>query len=244
MLTAFMFSWPAHAASKDAKDTSKKDAPKKAKEARPPSFHAVGLGSVRKVPYSQEGDPAGALPGETELKVRPLVVDTRVRDWTTGDAHDVTERSFTVRRAMRINDALPTDKGEHWVWQRGPWLLVDRTTGHITPLKLPDYNPSVSDVIWFRDYAAYCGLTASGRELYAVVAQIAVRKPLVSKKLGPWDSNATHAAAACVPATWQREPLRITFQATGLAPTAFDLMGTSAALVESGDDDTAPAASQ
>jgi hypothetical protein len=48
------------------------------------------------------------------------------------------------------------------VWQRGPWLLVDRVTGHVVVLKLPDYDPSVSQVSWFRDYAAYCGITASG----------------------------------------------------------------------------------
>ncbi len=69
------------------------------------------------------------------------------------------------------------------MWQRGPWLLVDRVTGHVTALKLPDYDPGVSQVSWFRDYAAYCGLTASGKSLYAVVAQIAARKPVLAKKL-------------------------------------------------------------
>ena len=61
-----------------------------------------------------------------ELKVRPLMVDGKVKEWTTGEAHDVTDRSFAVRRAVRLNDALPADHGERWVWQRGPWLLVDR----------------------------------------------------------------------------------------------------------------------
>ena len=77
----------------------------------------------------------------------------------------------------------PASSSAHWVWQRGPWLLVDRVTGHIAALKLPDYDPSVSQVIWFRDYAAYCGVTASGKSLYAVVAQLAVRKPVLAKKL-------------------------------------------------------------
>lgn len=117
----------------------------------------MALGAVRTVPYSVEGDPAGARPDETKLRVRPLVVDGKVKDWTTGDVHEVTERSFTVRRAIRLNDALPTDKGEHWVWQRGPWVLIDRASGKITALRLPEYDPAVSDVIWFRDLAAYCG---------------------------------------------------------------------------------------
>lgn len=219
----------------------KKDAdPNKPKPAKPPRVHAVVLGGAKKVPYSKIGDPAGALPSETELRVRPLVVDGRVKDWTTGESHDVTDRSFAVRRALRINDALPTDRTEHWVWQKGPWLLVDRTAGHTAPLKLPDYDPSVSDVSWFRDYAAYCGLTSSGKQLYAVVAQVAARKPLVAKKLGPWDSAAPRMAAACAPAAWQREPLRITFQVTGAQPASFDLVGSSAVLVEEGDADEAP----
>jgi len=201
--------------------------------------HAVALGAVRKVPYSVTGDPAGARADETELRVRPLVVDGRVKEWTTGDAHDITDRSFVVRRAIRLNDALPTDAGGHagaarWVWQRGPWLLIDRVSGKVTALRLPDYDPAVSDVVWFRDYAAYCGLNATGRQLYAVVAQIAARRPLLSKKLHEWNPI-DHPTPACGPAAWQREPLRIAFQPTGGQPVSFDLMGLSAVLVEDGD---------
>ena len=196
--------------------------------------HTVALGAARKVPYSATGDPAGAATDEKELRVRPLIVDSKVKEWTTGDVHDVTDRSFAVRRAIRLNDALPTDKTEHWIWQRGPWLLIDRTTGHITALKFPDYDPAVSSVTWFRDYAAYCGLTASGRQLYAVVAQVAARKPILAKKLGAWDPE-DHPKPACAVSTWQRDPLRVTFQPTGGAQTSFDLVGSSAVLVEDGD---------
>jgi hypothetical protein len=200
--------------------------------------HRVGLGSAKKVPYSIDGDPAGASPGEKDLRVRPLVVDAKIKEWTTGDVHDVTDRSFAVRRAIRLNDALPTDKTEHWVWQRGPWLLVDRASGHITAVKLPDYDPTVSNVVWFRDYAAYCGLNASGRQLYAVVAQVAARKPVLAKKLEPWNIS-DHPMPACAAATWERDPLRITFEPTGAAQVSYDLVGVSAVLVEDGDaDDT------
>ena len=68
------------------------------------------------------------------------------------------------------------------IWQRGPWLLIDRVSGKVTALRLPDYDPAVSEVSWFRDYAAYCGLNSTGHGLYAVVAQIATRKPVLSKK--------------------------------------------------------------
>ena len=60
--------------------------------------------------YSKAGDPAGAAPGEDALKIRALLVDGVLKEWTTGDAHDVTDRSFVVRRAIRLNDALPGDK--------------------------------------------------------------------------------------------------------------------------------------
>ncbi len=201
--------------------------------------HAVTLGAVRKVPYSITGDPAGARKDETELRIRPLVVDGKVKEWTTGDSHDVTDRSFVVRRAIRLNDALPTDAGGHtgagrWVWQRGPWLFIDRVSGKVIALRLPDYDPAVSEVVWFRDYAAYCGLNSTGRQLYAVVAQIAGRRPVLSRKLHEWNPS-DHPTPACTSASWQREPLRIAFQPTGSQPVSFDLVGLSAVLVEDGD---------
>jgi len=211
----------------------------------PKKPHVVVLGAVKQVPYSRSGDPAGAGPEEKTLRTRPLLVDTRLSEWTTGDAHDITDRSFVVRRALRINDALPGDKpgqaGGHWVWQRGPWLLVDRVSGRVTALKLPDYDPTASQVAWFRDYAAYCGVTASGKSLYAVVAQLGTRKPVLSKKLTAYDPE-NHAWPVCALPQWQRDPLRISFQRTGEQdPVSFDLVGNSAVLVEGGDDEPQPA---
>ena len=224
--------------------------------------HVVVLGAVRRVPYSKAGDPAGALAGESELKIRALLVDGALKEWTTGDAHDVTDRSFTVRRAIKLNDALPSDKvlpadkpvssdksnekaasaASRWVWQRGPWLLVDRVTGHFVALKLPDYDPGVSQVSWFRDYAAYCGVTASGKSLYAVVAQVAARKPVLARKLAAFDPE-NHPEPVCGPAEWQREPLRITFHPAARDAVGFDVVPGSAVLVEdAGDEAETPAA--
>jgi hypothetical protein len=212
--------------------------------AAPRKAHAVVLGAAKQVPYSKAGDPSGALAGETSLKIRALLIDGVLKDWTTGEAHDVTDRSFTVRRAIRINDALPGDKPQgsasRWVWQRGPWLLVDRSTGHVTALRLPDYDPGVSQLSWFRDYAAYCGLTASGKSLYAVVMQVAARKPLLAQKLEAFDPEKI-SAPACAAPDWQREPLRITFHPAGKDAVSFDIVPGSAVLVEgSGDDEAAP----
>src|SRR5438874_5207971 len=73
--------------------------------------HTVSLGMARKVPWSRpdrvpvSGDAGSNM--TQMLKVRPLIVDGKQKEWTTGDAHDVTDRSFTIRRAMRLNDTLP-----------------------------------------------------------------------------------------------------------------------------------------
>lgn len=204
--------------------------------------HTVGIGVGKRVPYSIASDPANAAPDEKTLRVRPLIVDDKLKEWTTGDIHDITDRSFVVRRALRLNDALPGDKTEHWIWQRGPWIMVDRVNGHVTAMKLPDYDPAVSQVVWFRDYAAYCGLNSGGHQLYAVVAQVGARRPILAKKLGPWTPVASRpeapAAPACAKATWQRDPLRVGFTPTGSAePMNFNLVGLSAVLVEDGDSD-------
>jgi hypothetical protein len=224
-------------------------------QAAPRKAHVVILGAVRRVPYSKAGDPAGAAAGEDALKIRALLIDGALKEWTTGDAHDITDRSFVVRRVLRLNDTLPSEKsgppekpmpGEkpgsagkpgQWVWQRGPWLLVDRVTGHIAALKLPDYDPGVSQPSWFRDYAAYCGVTLSRKSLYAVVAQVAARKPVLAKKLAAYESE-NQAAPACAPADWQREPLRITFHPAGRDAVGFDLTPGSAVLVEDSGDET------
>ena len=204
-------------------------------------MHVVVLGGAKRVSYSKTGDPAGAATGEDSLKIRPLVVDTVLKEWTTGDGHDITDRTFVVRRAIRINDSLPGDKQGQWVWQRGPWLMVDRVTGHVAALKLPDYDPGVSHVTWFRDYGAYCGVTATGKSLYAVVAQIAARKPILAKKLSAFDP-ASHPDPACDAPGWQREPLGITFHPTGKDAVSYEFLPGSAVLVEdSGDEAETPA---
>ena len=212
--------------------------------AAPRKAHIVVLGAAKRVHYSHAGDPAGAQPGEQELQIRALIVDGALKEWTTGEAHDVTDRSFVIRRVLKLNDTLPGDAPakapaarQDWVWQRGPWLLVDRVIGRIAALHLPDYDPGVSQPTWFRDYAAYCGVTASGKSLYAVVAQVAARKALLRKKISAFDADAT-SGPACAASEWQREPLRVTFHPSGKSAVSYDLVPGSAVLVEDSDDDS------
>ena len=207
-----------------------------AAQASPHKVHSVVLAAAKRVPYAKAGDPAGAAAGEDSLKIRGLLVDGFLKEWTTGEAHDVTDRSFVVRRAIRINDTLPGEPAGRWVWQRGPWIMVDRVTGHVVVLRLTDYDPTVSRVSWFRDYAAYCGLNASGKGLFAVVAQIGARKPVLSKKMGDYDA-ASRPDPVCAPVEWQREPLRAAFHPTGREAVSYDVVPGSAVLVEESADE-------
>ena len=196
--------------------------------------HTVTLGAVRRVPYTPaEATPDTRTEEATSLKVRPLFVDEKQKEWTVGDIHDVTDRSFVIRRALRLNDSLPAE-APRWTWQPGPWLLVDRITGHITALHLPDFDAEVSKAVWFRDYAAYCGIsTAAKGGLVAVVAELGARRAVVQKVIAPWpQENAPHPV--CAVARWQRMPMRATLGMTGKEPMTFDVVGT-VSLIEEGD---------
>ena len=170
--------------------------------------HVVAFGSSQPVKLFVGPSEKTAI----DITVRPLYVDSKLKEFTTGKSHDVTDRQFVVRRAFRINDALPDDarKPPKWLWQRGGWLLVDRSSGKITQLKLPDFDSFYSEVGWYRDYAAYCGLTANAERLLAVIAQIEVRKPLYRKELGKASAGDSPDSDCSAP-HWDRQPARVTF---------------------------------
>jgi hypothetical protein len=145
-----------------------------------------------------------------DLKIRPLFVDTRLKEYTIGNPHELTDRLFVVRRAFRINDALPGEAAAHWQWQRGGWLLVDRVTGRVSQLNLPEFDSFYSTASWYRDYIAYCGISDDGKKLYAIVAQVGRRKPILKKDVGEPDAGAD-PDSECPAPTWERSPMRVTF---------------------------------
>ena len=98
-------------------------------------------------------DSASVAP--VEMKVRPLYVDGRLREYALGEFHDVTDRLLVVQQAYRLNDALPGERGPRWTWQRGGWLAVERATGRVRRLALPEFVPAHSQASWYRDYVAY-----------------------------------------------------------------------------------------
>jgi hypothetical protein len=167
-----------------------------------------------------------------DLKVRPLFVDTRLKEYTTGTPHEVTDRLFVVRRAFRLNDALPTDNANaganananapRWQWQRGGWLLVDRLTGRVSQLNLPEFDPFYSTASWYRDYIAYCGVSEDGKKLYAVVAQVGRRKAILKKDAGE-PMAGDDPDSECPAPVWERIPIRVTFEPAGKPKLVFSI---------------------
>jgi hypothetical protein len=161
-----------------------------------------------------------------DMKIRALILDGRSREFTIGEPQDITEKQFVVRRAYRMNDALANQP--EWKWQRGSWLLVDRGTGRVASLNLADFDPFYSVVSWFRDYAAYCGVT-EGQRLYAVVVQLGQRKPVLRSYISPAKSG-DEPDSECAAPIWQKEPIRVTFAPTNGQKLSFTIHGRSGEL--------------
>lgn len=142
-----------------------------------------------------------------DMKVRSLNIDSRSRDFVVGEPHDVTDQVFVVRRAYRMNDAITSQP--EWKWQRDGWIMVDRNSGRVSKINLPDFDPFYSVVSWFRDYAAYCGI-AEGQKLFAVVAQLGQRKPVMRTYIGVALAGG-EPDSECAAPVWQKQPVRVTF---------------------------------
>src|SRR4051812_3679776 len=170
------------------------------------------------------------------IAVRPLYVDGKLREFTTGDVHEVTDGAFVVRRAYRINDYLPEDekKVPIWKWQRGDWLVVNRRTGNVAAVSLPEFDPFYSVVSWYRDYAAYCGSADDGTKVSAMVAQLGTKKPVLRKIVGSAEGSDI-PDSECPAPKWQRDPTRVTFEPAGGQALTFEVRGHSADLAETPD---------
>ena len=171
------------------------------------------------------------------IKVRPLVIDGRVKEYVIGLPHEITDRLFVVRRAFRVNDSLPEDLTPHWQWQRGGWLIVDRLTGRVSAITLPEFDSFYSAANWYRDYVAYCGVAEDGKKIEAVVAQIGRRRPVLKKPLSS-DGVKDDAApdSACLPPVWQRDPTRVSFEA-GSQKQTFAIRGQVVDAVNDSEED-------
>ena len=161
------------------------------------------------------------------LKIRALVIDGHVKEYAIGAPHEVTERLFVVRRVFRMNDSLPQDPAPRWQWERGGWLLVDRQTGHVSPINLPEFDVLYSAASWYRDYVAYCGVADDGKKTFAMVAQISRRKAVLRKQLSnPGIADDAAPDSACPQPLWQRSPVPgVSFEQADGASQTFAIRG-------------------
>jgi hypothetical protein len=206
--------------------------------------HIITFGKWTTVQWFPEAGTGAGDEKPLTLKVRPLLLDARVKEFTLGPAHDVTDRLFVVRRVFRVNDSLPQESTSppHWQWERGGWLLVDRTTGRISPINLSEFDNFYSTASWYRDYAAYCGVSDDGKKVYAVVAQINRRKPILKKPLdgeniSDKETKDGSPDSACPTPAWQRAPARVTFEPPGVPRQTFAIRGHVVDLMTEEEDD-------
>jgi len=188
--------------------------------------HVIAFGKSTQVRWLAGADENTPL----ELRVRALYVDGKLREFTIGSPHEITERLFVVRRAFRVNDSLPDEAAQRWLWQRGGWVLVDRGTGRITPLNLPEFDPYRSVAGWYRNYVAYCGVSDENQKLYAMVIELGRRKPVLKKELKDAVLD-DKPDSACQPPIWERQPARVSFEATGNEKATYFIRGHSVDVV-------------
>jgi hypothetical protein len=141
-----------------------------------------------------------------------------------------------VRRAFRINDALPGESAARWLWQRGGWLMVDRQTGRVSPLNFPEFDPFYSVTSWYRDFAAYCGVSEDGKKLSAVVVQVGRRKPILKRALGD-ASGDDDPDSECPAPVWERSPARVTFQPDDDHKILFSIRGRVVDVVNTDEEE-------
>jgi len=201
-----------------------------------PKVHVISFGKWTSVSW-QPG--TGAEHEKAiNLRVRPLIVDGRVKEFVTGAPHDMTDRLFAVRRVFRVNDSLPEETALHWQWQRGGWLLVDRVTGRISAINLPDFDALYSPAAWYRDYLAYCGVSDDGKKVSAIVVQLSRRKPVLKKPLtGDGIGDDAAPDSACPIPIWQKNPAQVTFAQVGSAKQTFAIRGHVVDLVNDAEED-------
>ena len=193
--------------------------------------HAVSFGKWTAIKWCVGENESKCL----DLKVRTLYVDSRPKQFIVGTVRDVTERVFVVRWAFRVNDSLPgeTASPARWVWQRGG--MVDRITGHVSAISLPECDSYYSLASWYRDYVAYCGVSDDGRNFSAAVFQVGRRKLVLKKPLGETGDDAMQDSERPAPA-WERRPARVTFESDKDQKLTYTIRGHAADLVNSSED--------
>jgi hypothetical protein len=171
---------------------------------------------------------------EAQMEIRPLLLRGSIERFVTGQPHPLDERYFVVRTAYRVEDVAPEDpSGLRWQWARGGWVQVDRRSGRVRDLSLPDFDPYYSEAAWHGDYAAYCGLNKDADEVLAVVARAGSRRPVLRVRLGE-ASGLEAPDSECTQPRWWGTPdgeTRVTFVPRDKSELTYGIHGDTAEFI-------------
>jgi hypothetical protein len=150
-----------------------------------------------------------------DMKIRPLYVDGSLEEFTTGQPHSLNDSQFVVRRAYRLSSrTVKNGQAQPFLWQRGGWVLVDRSRGRVSKLNLPDFDPFYSVASWSQDWVAYCGLSDDGTQVYGIIAKLDQRDPIVRKHLRA-STGSAKPDGECQAPRWDQQPGHVTFLPIG-----------------------------
>jgi len=87
---------------------------------------------------------------------------------------------------------------------------VDRVTGPVPQLNLPELDPFYSGASWYHDYIAYCGVSEQ-REALCGRHPSGARQAGAEKRMSSHPAETTSPDSECPPPVWERNPLRVTY---------------------------------
>ncbi len=178
-----------------------------------------------------------------ESRIRPLFVDTRLKEYTTGMPHEVTDHLFVVQRMFRLNDSLPDEAGgaPRWPWQRGGWVLVDRVTGRMAPITLPEFDPLLQRQAGIGITSRTAEFQTMGRDCLRWSLNSAAARQFSRSRWAKPETILRPIQHALLPG-WQRQPARVTFEPVNGPKVTFAVRGHAVDVVV--DDEEQEAASK
>ena len=83
----------------------------------------------------------------------------------------------------------------------------------------------------------HCGVAEDGKKTFLIVAQISRRKPVLKKPLPEGLPDDAAPDSACPAPAWQRNPVRVSFEAGASAKQTFAIRGHVVDLVDDAEEE-------
>jgi len=115
-------------------------------------------------------------------------------------------------------------------------LFVDRVTGRVSLLTLPEFDPFYSTLSWHRDDVACCGVSDDGKKLFVAVALLGWTEPIRKKTFGNAGGEDVPDSGCPAPA-WQRLALPVTVEPVEDQNLPLAVHGQAVDVVNDAEDD-------